>query len=100
MITVIIIPSPEGCSASPVSAGPDQGYDPYQPGDLIHPEFHEPGVTELGHPLLRVICPHGPAEQPVIRVLADAGQGPDQDIQRPCSRPPIWRSARSSSQGR
>ena len=40
-----------------------------------------PKSPQLGHPLLRVVGSHGHAEQPVIRVLADADQGTDQDIQ-------------------
>jgi hypothetical protein len=77
-----------------------RGQDTHQPGGLVHPEFHEPEVTQLSHALPGIVFLHGPAEQPVVRVLADARQRPDQDIERFRGRPPIWRSARSSSHGR
>jgi hypothetical protein len=34
-------------------------------------------VTQLGHPVPGILVPHGPAEQPVVRVITDAHQCPD-----------------------
>lgn len=73
-----------------------------------------PEVTQLSHALPGIVFLHGPAEQPVVRVLADARQRPDQDIERfrgqaahlaerpllqprPVAHVPGWYSRRASS---
>jgi len=44
---------------------------------LIDRELNESRVAQLGHPLLWILVPHRYAEQPVVRVLADARHRPD-----------------------
>jgi hypothetical protein len=71
-----------------LSASPDQGQDTYQPGGIVDQELHEPEIAELGHPPGWVAGPHSPAEQAVVRVLADAGQNLYQKVEPPGGQAP------------
>src|ERR1700750_3098251 len=61
----------------PLSAEPDQVIDADEADSLIDRELNESRVAQRGHPLLWILVPHRHAEQPVVRVLADARHGPD-----------------------
>jgi hypothetical protein len=49
---------------------------------FIDPELDEPGVADLGHPLMRVVVAEGCAENPVKRIQADTRGNPYMFIQR------------------
>jgi hypothetical protein len=66
---------------APRSANPDQGHDADQPGRIVDQELRESEITDLGHPPGWVIGPDSHAEQPVVRVFADACQNLYQEVE-------------------
>jgi len=82
-----LTPFPAGCGRrggvgtipnardEPISVGPDQVEHSDEARFLVHGEEDESGVAQLRH-AVAVVRPHGRAEQPVVRVIADPGQHP------------------------
>jgi hypothetical protein len=62
------------------SADPDQAVNADQFGVVVHSKDDEPGVAKLGHTLARVF-PSRQAEEPVVRVIADPCQCPDEQVE-------------------